>query len=81
MFNVLCCRLRLECERLESELSRQRPLMKELEKAAAAARAEARQAADEAALLDRELRQLRQQHVEEQAALTAELNKARHSAR
>jgi hypothetical protein len=55
--------------------------MKELEKAAAAGRAEARQAADQAALFDRELRQLRQQALEEQAALSAELNKARHTAR
>lgn len=74
-------RLRLECERLESELSRQKPLMKELEKSAAAARAASRQSADQAVLLDKQLRQLKQQHQEEQAVLTAELNKARHAAR
>jgi len=76
-----CCRLRVEVERLESELSRQKPVMKELDKAAAAARAASRQSADQAVLLDKQLRQLRQQHQEELAAATAELNKARHAAR
>jgi DNA anti-recombination protein RmuC len=78
---VTCLRLRLECERLQSELSRQRPLIKELEKSTAAARAASRQTADQAVLLDKQLRQLRQQHQEEQTALTAELNRARHAAR
>lgn len=73
--------MRLECERVESELSRQRPLIKELEKSSAAARAASRQSADQAVLLDKQLRQLRQQHQEEQTAITAELNKARHAAR
>jgi hypothetical protein len=73
--------LRVECERLESELSRQKPFIKDLEKEASAARSASRQAADQAGLLERELRQLKQQHEEEQVALTAELNKARHAAR
>jgi membrane protein involved in colicin uptake len=78
---VLTCRLRVECERLDSKLSRQKPFIKELEKESSAARSVSRQAAEQAGLLERELRQLRQQHQEEQAALTAELNKARHAAR
>lgn len=73
--------MRVEVERLESELSRQKPVMKELDKAVAAARAASRQSADQAVLLDKQLRQLRQQHQEELAAATAELNKARHAAR
>lgn len=35
----------------------------------------------QAVLLDKQLRQLRQQHQDEAAALTAELHKARHAAR
>lgn len=73
--------MRVECERLESEVARQKPLIKELDKAGAAAQAAAQQSADQAVLLDKELRQLRQQHLEEITAQTAELNKARYVAR
>ncbi len=77
----LSCRAVLECERLASELSRQKPYVRDLERAAAAARAAARQSDDTAGLLERQLRDMRQQQQEEVAALAAELNKARNTVR
>lgn len=75
------CRFSLECERLASEVARQKPYIRDLERAAAAARTTARQADEQAALLQRQMGQMRQQQLQEVDALAAELSKARHTAR
>jgi hypothetical protein len=74
-------RFSLECERLASEVARQKPYIRDLEWAAAAARTAQRQSDEAAALLQRQLGQMRQAQQQEVEALAAELSKARHSVR
>jgi DNA anti-recombination protein RmuC len=74
-------RFNLECERLASEVARQKPYIRDLERAAAAARTAQRQSDEAAALLQRQLGQMRQAQQQEVEALAAELSKARHSVR
>lgn len=78
---LLLLRLSIECERLSSDLNRQKPYIRDVERAAAAARAAARQSDDTAGLLERQLRELKQQQQDEVTALGAELTKARHTIR
>eukprot|EP00775_Hariotina_reticulata_P013264 gene13264-13394_t len=74
-------RLSVELDRLASELTRHKLLAREAEKAAAVAQATAKQSSDQVSLLERELREARQQHQEEVTALMAELSKSRHATR
>jgi hypothetical protein len=74
-------RFSLECERLASEVARQKPYIRDLERAAAAARTAQRQSDEAAALLQRQLGQMRQAQQQEVEGLAAELSKARHTVR
>lgn len=62
-------------------MTRQKPYIRDLERAAAAARTAQRQSDEAAALLQRQLGQMRQAQQQEVEALAAELNKARHTVR
>lgn len=76
-----CCRYKADCDKLTSELSRQKLYVRDLERATASARQSCRRADDDAYQLRNDLGFLRAQADDEVAALMSELNKSRQRVR